>query len=105
MTEVIIRPGTYTTSRVFAQVQAAFQFSVLTCQKPLLATKTICADGKEVPFDKPKFFYYKYCEIESLEDFEKLVLTWLATEPQRFHHSRATAPRTRSRTTALQKDC
>jgi hypothetical protein len=45
------------------QGDIAFQFSVLTCQKPLLASKIIRADGKEVPFDKPKFFYYRYCEI------------------------------------------
>jgi hypothetical protein len=63
---------------------SAFQFSVLTCQKPLLATKTICADGKLVPFDKPKFFYFRYCEIELLEDFAKVVLEWLSDKPRMF---------------------
>jgi hypothetical protein len=61
----------------------AFQFSVLTCQKPLYATKIIYADGKEIGYDKPKFFYFDYREIDSLEDFEKLVLTWLYDQPRK----------------------
>jgi hypothetical protein len=83
----IIRPDIYTTARLGKQQVAglpAFQFSVLTCQKPLLATKTICANGKEVPFDKPKFFYYRYCEIELLEDFAKVVLEWLSDKSRMF---------------------
>jgi hypothetical protein len=62
----------------------AFQFSVLTCARRLLATKTIFADGKEDPFGRAKHFQFKYCEIGSLDDFAKLVLTWLADEPRRF---------------------
>jgi hypothetical protein len=66
------------------KIVPAFQFSVLTCQKPLYATKIIYADGKEIGYDKPKFFFFHYCEIDTLEDFEKLVLTWLYDEPRRF---------------------
>src|SRR6516225_2434859 len=87
MDDNVNRHDIYTTTKPAKQQLIeipAFQFSVLTCQKPLLATKTICANGKEIPYGKPKFFYFKYCEIDSLEDFEKLVLTWLTTEPQRF---------------------
>jgi hypothetical protein len=81
------RHDTYTTPQPQKQQvteTSAFQFSVLTCQKPLLATKTIFADGKEIPYGKPKFFYFKYYEIDSLEDFEKLVLTWLSEKPRTF---------------------
>src|SRR5262249_33105243 len=59
-------------------------FSVLTCKRRLLATKIIHADGKVVGYDKAAKFQFKYCEITSLEDFEKLVLTWLANERRRF---------------------
>jgi hypothetical protein len=62
---------------------AAFQFSVLTCAYGQ-ATKTIYVDGKEIAFSKVKHFYYHYAEIDSLEDFAKLVLTWLADQPNKF---------------------
>jgi hypothetical protein len=63
----------------------AFQFSVLTCAgRGQLATKIIHADGKVIGFSKTKYFHFKYCEIDTLEDFAKLVLTWLADEPNRF---------------------
>jgi hypothetical protein len=78
---------TYSTLQARTQLATdvpAFQFSVLTCQKPLYATKIIYADDKEIGYDKPKFFFFHYCEIDSLEDFEKLVLTWLYDQPQRF---------------------
>lgn len=80
------RPGLYNTPSPATQVIdiPAFQFSVLTCQKPLLATKTICADGNEVSYGKPKFFYYRYCEIELLEDFAKVVLEWLSDKSRMF---------------------
>jgi len=80
------RPGLYNTLSPATQVIdiPAFQFSVLTCQKPLLATKTICADGNEVSYGKPKFFYYRYCEIELLEDFAKVVLEWLSDKSRMF---------------------
>jgi hypothetical protein len=61
----------------------AFQFSVLTCARKLLATKTIYADGKEDPFGRAKNFQFKYCEVETLEEFAK-ALEWLSTEPRRF---------------------
>jgi hypothetical protein len=61
----------------------AFQFSVLTCARKLLATKVIYADGKEDPFGHTKNFKFKYCEVESLEEFAK-ALEWLSTEPRRF---------------------
>jgi hypothetical protein len=63
----------------------AFQFSVLTCAvRGQRATKIIHADGKETPYSLAKWFHFKYCEIDSLEDFAKLALTWLADEPNRF---------------------
>jgi hypothetical protein len=78
----------YSTAAPDKQIQIAkvpaFQFSVLTCQKPLLATKTICADGKEIGYGKPKFFYYRYCEIDRLEDFAKVVLEWLSDKSRMF---------------------
>jgi hypothetical protein len=61
----------------------AFQFSVLTCAYGQ-ATKTIFVDGKEIAFSKVKHFYYHYAEIDTLEDFAKLVLTWLADQPHKF---------------------
>jgi hypothetical protein len=61
----------------------AFQFSVLTCAKNLLATKTIFADGTVVPYGNPKHFRYRYCEIHSLEEFAK-ALGWLADQPHNF---------------------
>jgi hypothetical protein len=70
-------------TQVAAEIPA-FQFSVLTCARRLLATKTIFADGKEDPFGRAKHFQFKYCEVGSLDDFAKLVLTWLADEPRRF---------------------
>jgi hypothetical protein len=78
---------TYSTLQARTQLVTdipAFQFSVLTCQKPLYATKIVYADGKEIGYDKPKFFFFHYCEIETLEDFEKLVLTYLYDQPRRF---------------------
>jgi hypothetical protein len=68
---------------VCEQVDNPFQFSVLTCSHKLLATKIICEDDKEVPFGKAKNFLFKYCEIDTLEDFAK-ALEWLSTEPRRF---------------------
>src|SRR5262245_55764732 len=47
----------------------AFQFSVLKSTKNLLATKTIFADGTQVPYGHSKFFYFQYCEIPTLERF------------------------------------
>ncbi|PWT92061.1 MAG: hypothetical protein C5B54_04160 [Acidobacteria bacterium] len=79
--------NTYSTLPLGKQLSkghSAFQFSVLTCQKPLYATKIINADGKETNSIKPKFFFFHYSEIDSIEDFEKLVLTWLYNEPRRF---------------------
>jgi hypothetical protein len=61
----------------------AFQFSVLTSPHHY-ATKIIYGDGREIGYDKPKFFKYKYCEVDCLEDFEKLVLGWLVTHPHSF---------------------
>jgi hypothetical protein len=66
-----------------AQASAAFQFSVLTCRHQLLATKTILADGKEIPFGHAKHFRFAYRELDLLEDFCK-ALQWLATEPNKF---------------------
>src|SRR6516165_5941838 len=66
------------------KIVPAFQFSVLTCKRRVLATKIIHADGKVIGYDKAAQFQFAYREIDSLEDFEKLVLTWLATEPRRF---------------------
>jgi hypothetical protein len=63
----------------------AFQFSVLTCAaRRQIATKIIYPDGKETPYSNVKYFFYKYCEVDCLDDFAKLVLTWLANEPKRF---------------------
>jgi hypothetical protein len=63
----------------------AFQFSVLTCaRRSQLATKIVHADGKETPYSLVKYFHYKYCELDSLDDFAKIALTWLADEPNRF---------------------
>jgi hypothetical protein len=61
----------------------AFQFSVLTCKRGVLATKTIYADGKEAPYDRAKNFLFKYCEIETLEEFAE-ALDWLANQQHRF---------------------
>jgi len=47
------------------------------------ATKTIRGDGTEVPFGYAKHFLYKYCQIESLQDFAK-ALDWLADQPRMF---------------------
>ena len=84
----INRHATYTTTcgRGKAATETpAFQFSVLTCAaRNQLATKIIYADGKEKPYDNAKWFFFKYCEIDCLEDFAKLVLTWLANESKRF---------------------
>jgi hypothetical protein len=63
----------------------AFQFSILTCAwYRQLATKIIHADGTTVPFSKVRKFHYAYREIETIEEFAKVVLGWLATEPRRF---------------------
>lgn len=72
-----------TTSSKVAQLQPAFQFSVLTCHHRVLATKIVYADGKERPYDNARTFSFKYCELELLEDFAK-ALEWLANEPHRF---------------------
>jgi hypothetical protein len=61
-----------------------FQFSVLTSAHHQLATKIIFADDKEVPFSNVKYFHYKYCEFDLLEDFAKVALEWLADQPDRF---------------------
>jgi hypothetical protein len=37
----------------------SFQFSVLTCRRGVLATKTIFADGKEIGYDRAKNFYFR----------------------------------------------
>src|SRR6516165_1381239 len=82
---------TYNTATAQKQQQTdvssvpAFQFSVLTSpNRNQLATKIIYADGKETPYSHVKYFHYKYCEIDSLEDFAKPVLTWLTNESNRF---------------------
>jgi hypothetical protein len=62
----------------------AFQFSVLTCRPGVLATKVIRPDNKEIGYGDAAFFRFKYCEVELLEDFAKVVLGYLATEPRRF---------------------
>jgi hypothetical protein len=63
----------------------AFQFSVLTCAGyGQLATKIIHADGTAVPFSRVRKFHYAYREIETIEEFAKVVLGWLANEPKRF---------------------
>jgi hypothetical protein len=74
---------TYNTTPGRLQSVPAFQFSVLTSVYGN-ATKIIYADGKEVGYSKPKYFYYKYCETDCLEDFAKCVLPWLFTESKRF---------------------
>jgi hypothetical protein len=87
MTDVSNRQDAYTTARPAKQQLTdtpAFQFSVLTCKRRILATKIIYADGTVRGYDKAAKFQFKYCEITSLEDFEKLVLTWLTDEPRRF---------------------
>src|SRR5262245_57458182 len=87
MDDAVNRRSVYSTPAAAKQQVTdipSFQFSVLTCQKPLLATKTIGADRKEVSYGKPKFFYYRYCEIELLEDFAKVVLEWLCDQPRMF---------------------
>jgi hypothetical protein len=61
----------------------AFQFSVLTCKGNLLATKTILANGEEIPYGRTKFYRFKYCGIETLEDFAK-ALDWLSDQPCKF---------------------
>jgi hypothetical protein len=35
-------------------------------------------------YDKPKYFFYAYREVDCLEDFAKVVLSWLATQSNRF---------------------
>jgi hypothetical protein len=76
--QIVGRPGA-----IAAPSIPAFQFSVLTCARKLLATKTIYADGKECGFGHAKKFLFKYCEIETLEEFSS-ALEWLANEPRRF---------------------
>ena len=64
---------------------SAFQFSVLTCaRRSQFATKIIHADGKETPYSLVKYFHFKYCEIDSLDDFAKVALTWLADQSDKF---------------------
>jgi hypothetical protein len=46
-----------------------FQFSVATCKPSLIATKIICADGKEIPFGNAKQFQFHYRELGTLGDF------------------------------------
>jgi hypothetical protein len=60
-----------------------FQFSVLTCKENLSATKTIKADGAEIPFGRAKHFKFKYCEIDGLEEFAR-ALDWLSNQPRMF---------------------
>jgi hypothetical protein len=60
-----------------------FQFSILTYKLGVLATKTIFADGTETGYDSAKNFWFRYRELEYLEDFAK-ALEWMATEPRRF---------------------
>jgi hypothetical protein len=67
-----------------AKESCEFQFSVLTCASHKIATKIIYADGRVIGYDKLRYFHYKYCEIDSLDDFAKLALEWLATQPNRF---------------------
>ena len=76
------RQPQYNTGRPKTQV-SAFQFSVLTCRRSQLLTNVIYSDGIEKSYDHPKYFYYKYCELDSLDDFAKVALTWLADEPNR----------------------
>jgi hypothetical protein len=72
-----LQGGTQTTDN------PCFQFSVLTCLRGVLATKTIFANGKEIGYDRAKNFYFRYRELEYLEDFAK-ALEWLSNEPRRF---------------------
>ena len=45
--------------------------SVFRCLPPLLATKTI-NDGKTLETTKPKYFYFSYHEIDTLEKLPTL---------------------------------
>jgi hypothetical protein len=84
-------PSTHVTSieqRVQAQTSVElfvpkFQFSVLTCTYGR-TTKTVYKDGRVITPRPVGHFYFKYCEIDSLDDFAKLVLTWLLKKPTRF---------------------
>jgi hypothetical protein len=73
----------YSTTGTRVQHFIAFQFSVLTCKPSLIATKTICADGKEIPFGNAKQFQFAYRELETLEEFAE-ALDWLADQPRKF---------------------
>ena len=75
----------YSISGVRAQVveTPAFQFSILTCARGLLATKIIYADGSEISYDKHKHFKFEYQEIKSLEGFAE-ALRQLADQPNKF---------------------
>jgi hypothetical protein len=64
---------------------SAFQFSVLTCAgRNQLATKIIHADGKETGYSLVKYFHFHYSEIDCLEDFAKVALTYLADQSNKF---------------------
>ena len=79
-----IRPAIHSISKSKTQA-SAFQFSVLTCaRRNQLATKIIHADGKETGYSLVKYFKFQYREVDSLDDFAKLALTWLADQPNIF---------------------
>jgi hypothetical protein len=61
----------YSTTGTRVQHFIAFQFSVLTCKPSLIATKTICADGKEIPFGNAKQFQFAYRELEHLKNLPR----------------------------------
>jgi hypothetical protein len=79
--------GQFSTTEGRARGQSsplAFQFSVLTCKPSLLATKIIYPIGDPRPYDNARNFLFAYREFDCLEDFAKIVITSLATEPRRF---------------------
>jgi hypothetical protein len=79
---IIQHYGQIASGRCTTGIVPAFQFSVLTCHRRVLATKIVYADEKERPYDDARTFQFKYCELV-LEDFAK-ALVWLANEPRRF---------------------
>jgi hypothetical protein len=78
------RPAIHNIARHKKQTSAA-QFSVLTCAgRNQLATKIIHADGKETGYSLVKYFHFHYSEIDCLEDFAKVALTYLADQSNKF---------------------
>jgi hypothetical protein len=45
--------------------------------------KPVLHFSKNFSSEQARKNYYKYCELDSLEDFAKVALTWLADEPNR----------------------